>query len=150
MKMLFPAKSKRGVTLVEVVFAVVILGLFATGILGLLIAGNAKINESYAESTTYVQAVSKLDLVLAAISNGSEKFKDLNAEPELDVDALTEALGLPKDSLTGVTELTAETSLYDNSDSQNHNIRGWYIELTYQKTITVKGFASNSEGVFDN
>lgn len=162
MKMLFPAKSKRGVTLVEVVFAVVILGLFATGILGLLIAGNAKINESYAESNKYVQASAQLDLVLAAISNGSDKYiiKDLNAEPatcKLDVAMLKQELGLTAD-----TVLTAETSLYNNLDSQNHNplyasdtvqelykIRGWYITLTYQGA-TVKGFASNSEGVFDN
>lgn len=162
MRKLFPAKSKKGVTLVEAVIAVVVLGLFATGILNLLTAGSSKIHKTFADSATYTEASAQLDLVIAAISNGSEEFiiKDLNAEPptcKLDVAKLREAVGLGED-----TEITAQASLYDNLDVSGINplypaetvqelteIRGWYITLTYQG-VTLNGFASNSEGVFDN
>ena len=43
MKKLLPKKSKRGVTLVECVIAVVLLGLLAVGVLNLLTAGGTKI-----------------------------------------------------------------------------------------------------------
>ena len=44
----------------------------------------------------------------------------------------------------------SEKVCYDSSLPETaDNVRGWYLELTY-KGVTVKGFASNSEGVFDS
>ena len=46
--------------------------------------------------------------------------------------------------------ITAEISLYDpDGDPTVANVRGWYLTLTYDG-VSTKGFASNSEGVFDS
>ena len=52
-----PKKSKKGITLVESVFAVVILAMLTIGILSLLTAGGAKIAKISQESNVYSQAV---------------------------------------------------------------------------------------------
>ena len=137
-------KSKRGITLVESVFAVVILSILTIGIISLLTAGGVKIHQLSNESNAYAQATSKLDLVISAISNGSATYIDTETTVELKVDKLKSAIGLNED-----VELTAVMDLYQSGEAATVlNCRGWYLTLTY-KGATVKGFASNSEGVFD-
>lgn len=142
--MKFIKKSKKGVTLVESVFAVVILSILTIGIISLLTAGGAKIFQLSGEANAYSQATSKLDLVISAISNGSTAYITTEPTVELKINELKTALGLDEN-----VTLTAELERYDPSESATVlNCRGWYLTLTYQGA-TVKGFASNSEGVFD-
>ena len=140
-------KSKKGVTLVESVFAVVILGILSIGIISLLTSGGVKIQEISQESGAYSQAVQKMDLVISAISNGSDKYiiKDESDDTcTLDTGKLLETL-----NLSGVVTLGCTPELYDTAIGPTvSNLRGWYLTLTYQG-VTVKSFASNSEGVFD-
>lgn len=142
--MKFMKKSKQGVTLVESVFAVVILGILTIGILSLLTAGGAKIIKISQEADVYSQASQKLDLVIAAISNGYGKVEE-SGEGEFSLDlsvsgeagATTETI-----DLTGVTIVATADTHGDNT------LRGWYLDLTY-KGVTLHGFASETEGVFD-
>ena len=140
-------KSKKGVTLVESVFAVVILGILSIGIISLLTSGGVKIQEISQESGAYSQAAQKMDLVISAISNGSDKYIIKGESDDtctLDTGKLLETL-----NLSGVVTLGCTAELYDaTKDPTVSNLRGWYLTLTYQG-VTVKGFASNSEGVFD-
>ena len=136
-------KSKKGVTLVESVFAVVILGILTIGILSLLGTGGAKIVQISHESNAHSEAVQKLDLVISTISNGSATYIIKEPEVSLDVDALMNALAFD----SSVT-LNAEIVLYEEGAATITNCRGWYLTLTCNGA-TVKGFASNSEGVFD-
>lgn len=135
-------KSKKGITLVESVLAVVILGIMSIGIISLLTAGGQQIFRISKESGNYTEAVQKMDLVISAISNGSDSY--ITSDPvSLNVDTLKTALDLAD------ATITATPATYDGtSDYSNSNFRGWYLELTY-KGATVKGFASNSEGDFD-
>ena len=178
MKNILPKKSKRGVTLVECVIAVAVLGLLAVGVLNLLTAGGTKISNLSKESADQATAIQKLDLAISAISNGSETYikklsKTVGGEDVtycyLDTDALKSAMGFDEN-----VTLSAKFSLYDGSVVETRDdhgniilengtqiplnkplleIRGWYLTLTYTgqsgKPITVTGFASNSEGVFD-
>ena len=141
-----PKKSKKGVTLVESVLAVVVLAMFATGILTLLTAGGTKILKISDESAAYVEAGQKMDLVLSAVSNGSDVYIIENASTgilSLDISNLKTTLGLTD------VEITAEADLYDSSVAAiKSNVRGWYLEMTYQDA-TVTGFTSNTQGVFD-
>lgn len=140
MNKFLPKNSKRGITLVESVVAVVVLGILVTGILTLLTTGGIKIQEISGESATYAKACQKMDLVISAISNGSDSYIHDNA---LDVNALISGLSL------GDVTIAQTADLYDASASAtDDNIRGWYLKLTYQD-VTVQGFASNSKGVFD-
>lgn len=140
-------KSKKGVTLVESVFAVVILGILSIGIISLLTSGGVKIQEISRESGAYSQAVQKMDLVISAISNGSDKYiiKGESADTcTLDTVKLLETL-----NLSDVENLGCTPELHDTTIGPTvSNLRGWYLTLTFQG-VTVKGFASNSEGVFD-
>ena len=139
--MKFMPKSKKGVTLVESVFAVVILGILAIGIISLLTAGGQKIFQISNESKAHSQAVQKLDMVISAISNGSESYITKDPTVSLNVDTLKSTLGL------GDVSITATPALYSGTtDYSKDNFRGWY--LTYNGA-TVNGFASNSEGDFD-
>jgi len=151
MMKLFPKNSKKGVTLVESVFAVVILGIFAIGILTLLTSGGTKIQQISHEASAYTEATQKLDMAMSAISNGSTNYI-IEAEASgvttvtLDVTGLQTALGFDASEVA----ITQEIELYDASGSATpSNVRGWYLTLTYNGA-TVKGFASNSGGVFDN
>ena len=141
-----PKKSKKGVTLVESVLAVVILAMFATGILTLLTAGGTKILQIGDEAAVYAEASQKMDLVVSAVSNGSESYIVENASTgvlSLDVNNLMSALNLSD------VQITAEASLYDSAVAAiKSNVRGWYLELTFGDA-TVTGFASNTQGVFD-
>ena len=138
-------KSKKGVTLVESVFAVVILSILVIGIMSLLTAGGVKIHQVANESNAHSQAVQKLDMVISAISNGSTTYITTEPTVELNESALANALGFGSD-----VEIDAVIDLYKaGEDATVINCRGWYLTLTY-KGATVKGFASNSEGVFDN
>lgn len=137
MNKFLPKNSKRGITLVESVVAVVVLGILVTGILTLLTTGGIKIQEISGESATYAKACQKMDLVISALSHGSDTYIDA-ATDTVKVDSLISCLSLGDD--------VAITATPDNYDSGK--VRGWYLELKYQD-VTVQGFASNSEGVFD-
>lgn len=138
-------KSKKGVTLVESVFAVVILSILVIGIMSLLTAGSVKIHQVSNESNVHALAVQKLDMVISAISNGSTTYIKTDPAVELDCSKLADALGFGND-----VQIDDEIDLYDPEGGETVlNCRGWYLTLTY-KGATVMGFASNSEGVFDN
>lgn len=144
--------SKKGITLVESMFAVVILGILTIGIVSLLSVGGAKIIKISNEASAQAEAVQKMDQVIAAISNGCGVVKDeanntytlLMKTPADQPDADNPQTGL-LDALDfdDVTlNVTAATHASDGS------LRGWYLTLTY-RGVTVSGFASNSEGAFD-
>ena len=148
---ILPKNNKKGVTLVESVFAVVILGIFAIGILTLLTSGGTKIQQISKEASNYTEATQKLDMAMSAISNGSSNYI-IETEAggvttvTLDVTGLQTALGFDAADVT----ITQEIELYDAAAAATpSNVRGWYLTLTYNGA-TVKGFASNSGGVFDN
>lgn len=132
-------RSKKGITLVESVFAVVILAIFATGIISLLTAGGVKIFEISQESDTYSQAAQKMDLVIASISNGAYIKTDENDLVSLDTQKITDL---------GVTVDKAEIVTFEGTTQTSDNVRGWYLTLSYNG-VTVNGFASNTKGVFD-
>ena len=154
LKRLLPKKSKRGVTLVEAVIAVVVLTMFATGVLTLLTTGRTKIAETAAEANAYAEATQKLDAVIATISNGgylnadesetvtvtnSLKISDIVTELELGIDP----------SAISVTRLDCYSAVpAGTTTTSSDNVRGWYLTLTYNEA-TVKDYASNTEGVFD-
>ena len=158
LKKLLPKKSKQGVTLVEAVFAVVILAMFATGVLTLLTTGRTKIAETNRDANIRAEATQVMDGIVAAISNGgymattarggsevvstvpNERLKraDLIFHLSLDISA----------SDLVVTKLDCYVDPGANSSTDPDNVRGWYLKLTY-KGVTVKGYASNTQGVFD-
>lgn len=153
---ILPVKSKKGITLVETVLAVVVLGILATGILTLLTAGSSKIAQTSREAAAHAEATRQMDLILSAVSNGGD-YLVVGTDPSLeegqqslalDADALKTALGLDAETTLTITS----TALYDASmtgpGAVVSNVRGWYLELTYQGE-TVTGFASNTQGVFD-
>ena len=145
MRKLLPKKSKKGITLVESVVAVVLLAMFAIGVLTLLTSGGVKIQEISKDAAAYAEATQKLDLAISAISNGAYIEKDATDLVSLKDEALRTKLGLDaSDTLSGRAELYKLSA-----PATSTNVRGWYLELTY-KGVTVKGFASNSEGVFDS
>ena len=153
---LFPKKSKKGVTLVESVFAVVILAIFAVGILTLLTSGGAKIQKISHEASAYTEATQKLDMVISAVSNGSSEYivvDEAASTVYLDVANLKTTLGF--DSSVKITDMDNQEgqlipTLYETGEPATvSNVRGWYLKLTYNGA-TVSGFASNSGGVFDN
>lgn len=150
MRKLLPKKSKKGITLVESVVAVVLLAMFAIGVLTLLTSGGVKIQEISKDAAAYAEATQKLDLAISAISNGSSDSGYIKK---------TEASGVTTYSLVvdGDTGLKSVLGLDDVTiiaspepyPGVSGSVRGWYLELTYNG-VTVKGFASNSEGVFDS
>lgn len=147
MKKLLPKKSKKGITLVESVVAVVLLAMFAIGVLTLLTSGGVKIQEISKDAAAYAEATQKLDLAISAISNGSSEYIDTTDESDWDLNAADNLK-----STIGVDGVVVERVFYkvgSPQDTTSPNVRGWYLELTY-KGVTVKGFASNSEGVFDS
>ena len=174
MKKVFMRKSKKGITLVESVIAVVVLGIFATGILSLLSSSGSKIFRIRNESTAYAQATQQLDLVISAISHGSDSFLEKQYEtpaegtggnaagdtegestPAVATKCRLKLSGLP---LEEGASISAKVALYDSTtliacDGVTYHdiakVRGWYITLTY-KGASVSGFASNTEGVFDS
>ena len=141
--MRFMQKSKKGITLVESVFAVVILGILTIGILSLLTAGGVKIHQISNESSAYAEAAQKLDLLIAAVSNGYG-----------DVDETTKMLILPtyanEDEEPAIAkELKKATITIDEvSIHKDGTLRGWYLTLKYNGA-SISGFVSNTEGVFD-
>lgn len=149
MRKMMMKKSKKGITLVESVFAVVILATLTIGVISLLTAGGVKIFEISSEADAYSQAVQKLDLVMSAVSNGSSDYivkTEIAGSADvvsLDVDVLKATLDIEDVTVTAVAKL------YDTSlPATESNLRGWYITVSY-KGATVKGFVSNSGGVFD-
>lgn len=147
---LLQKKSKRGITLVESVIAVVLLGFAATGILAMLIASGTKIFQIGGKSADYAEATKRLDMVISTISNTSpQKGSSLDFyedDGSLDKVALNTALGFTE----GPTTYKLEETPADYKDtSPGYAIRGWYITITY-KSASVTGFASNSRGAFDN
>ena len=89
-----------------------------------------------------------MDLVISAISNGSSDY--IVGETTGEVETVSLKLDVLKSTLnlTDVT-ITAVPDLYDTAiPATKANLRGWYLTLTLNG-VTVKAFASNSEGVFD-
>ena len=137
--------SKKGVTLVESVFAVVILGILTIGILSLLSAGGVKIGQISGESKAHAAAVQKMDMVISAISNGSSNYiqkDESTGTVTLNPDNLKTALSFGND--IGISIVKTDT---DATGGTSYT-RGWYLTLTYNGA-TVSGYASNTEGVFD-
>ena len=179
MKNLLPKKSKKGITLVETVIAVVVLAILTTGILSLMTAGWRKILLMSKEASDRAAAAQQLDLVIAAVSNGSDQYikKGPNITDNtvencyLDLTGLKEAVGLSNNATLRVKFALYDGNIVDTLDDNGvlktetvngeetplsyptKDIRGWYLELTYKdasaKGVTVEGFVSNSEGVFD-
>jgi len=153
--MKFMNNSKKGVTLVESVFAVVILSILTIGIITLLTAGGIKIYEISGESAAYSKATQKMDLLIASISNGSSDYITYQAETE-DTERKCNLNTTGIETELGVTINTSKTrvSMYDGTTPAIvapvvvHNVRGWYITFTYDGVV-MSGFAANSEGVFD-
>lgn len=148
MRKLLPKKSKQGITLVESVVAVVLLAMFAIGVLTLLTSGGVKIQEISKDAAAYAEATQKLDLAISAISNGSSDTGYISKTEASGVTTYT----LKVDKLTSTLNLGSDVTLDATAEaypSDPNSVRGWYLELTY-KGVTVKGFASNSEGVFDS
>lgn len=147
MRRLLPKKSKKGITLVEAMIAVVVLGIFATGILNLLTAGSSKILNISHESAAYSEANQKMDQAVSMISNGSSNLFILTTDPSTNVTTCV----LNESYLEGQigADVTAVVVLHDDDlGNTSQNIRGWYLSLTYNGA-TVKAFASHTEGVFD-
>ena len=145
-----PRKSKRGVTLVEAVVAVVVLTMFATGVLTLLTSGRTKIAETNTTAAAHAAATQKLDAIIATISNGGFTADDGSLLWEdFHIDG-TPAPGIKTTvGFDGYSLDSCEPSLYrDEAGPSMQNIRGWYLTLTYDG-VTVNGFASNTQGVFD-
>ena len=144
--------SKKGVTLVESVFAVVILGILTIGILSLLSAGSVKIGQISGESKAHAAAVQKMDMVISAISNGSDNYinvDDATGAASIDISALKNALGFTvEETATGYEIIIDGIEADTVSSGETSYTRGWYMTLTY-KGATVQGYASNTEGVFD-
>ena len=142
---IFKLKSKKGITLVESVFAVVILAILPTGILSLLTAGGVEIEKMSQQSNAYSQASQKLDLVIAAVSNGYGQAV-LNDEGIYTLDL--SAAGDEEDESAGTIDLDDVTVVATPELHDDNSLRGWYLEVTYMG-ITLEGFASDTEGVFD-
>ena len=153
-------KSKKGITLVESIFAVVILGILTIGIVALLASGGAKIIQISNEANAHAQAVQKMDQLIAAISNGcgvvkteangavsySLIIKDAIVDPNAptEPDAENPQVGLITSLGFENVEIAEPTPTYHLDGT----LRGWYLSLTYHG-VTVNGFASNSKGAFD-
>ena len=150
LKKLLPKSGKRGVTLVEAVMAVVVLTMFATGVLTLLTTGRTKIAETNQAANAHAAATQKMDAVIATISNGGPYLAegtDAAGNPTFALDLATLKTNLGYDASLNLT--IHEIDLYDDSlPATKDNIRGWYLKLTHDGA-TVTGFASNTQGVFD-
>lgn len=143
-----PRNNKRGVTLVEVVIGVFVLSIFALGILSLLIYNNQAVADSARDKADYSAAMQKLDTVIAAISHGPDSgFVNYTGEGRE-----KRATGLAEDKLEeliGVADEQLETSPDYYGGAGSSTIRGWYITLDYSEELTVKGYAANTLGAFD-
>ena len=146
--MKLPRHNKKGITLVEVIVGVFVLSIFAVGILSLLVYNNQAVSDSVIDKTNYSTATQKLDMIIAAVSNGDELFVTYEGEGDnkyavgLEKEELADLVGVLPENV-GVTE--------DRVDKNNPNstIRGWYIELKFSEELTVKGYAANTQGAFD-
>ena len=137
----FYIKNKKGVTLVELVLGVVILSLFAIGVLASLSAASTKIAQSSKDAATHSEATQMMDAVISIVSNGDYSPENLGAG----VTAESAVLGVLDDiySLDGVDLFNMEPKTYADGA-----LRGWKITLKYKGT-TVTGYSSNTKGVFD-
>lgn len=150
MMKLFQKKNKKGITLVESVIAVTLLGFAATGILTMLLASGTKIFQIGGESSAYAEATRRMDQVIAAVSNGfvtnttaANAIYDDTLPNGLSTEELNDFLGF--DTTTDGYSLTAVKKEY----AAGAGIQGWYLTLTY-RDVTLTGYASNSKGVFDS
>lgn len=149
----FMKRSKKGITLVESVIAVVLLAFAASGILTLLLSSGTKILQISADSSAYSEATQRMDYIISAISNGCNPHYDTG---DLNVAQLLEDLSHELDGISA-SDIEARTEFFENVDEFpkiegdviGNYIHGWYLKLTYDG-VTVEGFAANSEGVFDH
>lgn len=147
---LLQKKSKKGITLVESVFAVALLGFAVTGVLTMLLSSGTKIFQIGGESSDYAEATKRMDRIVAAISNYSPDFFDTTTG-DLIKTKLDDELGYGNEhgEVDTVYNLDSEISYFAGAEEVPANIRGWYLTIKYQ-TATVTAFASNSKGAFDN
>lgn len=145
-------KSKKGITLVESVFAVVILSILTVGIITLLTTGGVKIFEISQEADAYSEAVQKADRLLAAISNGYGEISPTN----------NKVFTLPANQnfdISNVVEIRPSTETFGSVDDEP---RGWYITMQFgaasegasegdagNSGFKITFFVSNTRGAFD-
>ena len=143
-------KNKKGVTLVEAVFAVVILAILVVGIITLLTAGGTKILQISREANVNSEVTRKVDYLISAVSNGSAEYVTFTEGVEgaegtcvLNTGKICSDFGITADKLT-------VTTVYHVAANGNliSNVRGWYVTINYPDA-PVSCFLSNSEGVFD-
>ena len=135
---LLPKNNKKGVTLVELVMAVVVLSIFAIGIITGLTAASTKIAQNSREAAIHSEAVQKLDAVISVVSNGSYAAS---------ADLAGEVKGVLGYGNEVTLSMTPDPNTYVDANGVTKT-RGWKISLTYGG-VTVKGYTSNTEGVFD-
>ena len=154
--MKLPRNNKRGITLVEVMVGVLVLSLFALGILSLLIYNNQAVSDSAIKKADNSAAIQKLDTIIAAVSYGDDSgFVIYDGEGKekkatgLDDQKLAQLIGVARE------DLNISADRYDNANPSSL-IRGWYITLYYKVTrgeetveTVVKGYAANTKGAFD-
>lgn len=140
--MKLPRNNKKGITLVEVIVGVFVLSIFAVGILSLLIYNNQAVSDSVVMKADYSTAVQKLDMIIAAVSNG--------ADDSFVTYENSKAVGLKKAAIAQLVEMNEDdVSVTPDYYTGTTTIRGWYIELAYSEELTVKGYAANTLGAFD-
>lgn len=146
---ILPAKSKKGVTLVESVIAVVVLAIFAIGLIAAMSASGAKIMQLSRKNKDYAKATQQMDTVIAAVSNGLNEGLPLDNN-SAGADGYTAVSNHSSWGLSSSVELKARIVLTSGTavNAEKTNIRGWYLKLTCGKA-TVTGFVSNTQGVFD-
>jgi len=99
-----------------------------------------------------------MDGIVAAISNGGYMATTASGGSEVvsttpgaslnRTDLISDlSLSISESDLT-VTKLDCYVDPGANSSTDPDNVRGWYLSLSY-KGVTVKGYASNTQGVFD-
>ena len=142
LKKLFP-KNKKGLTLVELVFGVVILSIFALGIITALTTANTTIAKKSKESSAHAEATQMLDTIISTISNGD--YEGQNRETMAD-----NLLAMYGYDDKGATLSISEGGSYtvEVEGTTTTKLRGWILALDYEG-VTVTGYASNTKGVFD-
>jgi len=126
--------------------------------LTLLTTGRTKIAETNRDANIRAEATQVMDGIVAAISNGGYMATTASGGSEVvsttpgaslnRTDLISDlSLSISESDLT-VTKLDCYVDPGANSSTDPDNVRGWYLSLSY-KGVTVKGYASNTQGVFD-
>jgi len=144
---MLPRNSKKGLTLIEIVFGVVVLSIITLGIITALTTANTKIVKNKKESVAHTEATQMLDAVISAISHGGYE----TAAQILDTNngVMKELFGSGCDAtLTIIGGDTKYTYAKAVEGGNVDVIMGWLVQIEYDG-ITVRGYASNTKGAFD-